>query len=64
MLRASQQAEQTVAGGICDMTKLAHAGADEIRASLSALGLVVAQVVNAHLSPAHLRPPASFLSPI
>ncbi len=51
LLRTAQQAEQTIAGGICDMTTLADADADEIRATLSALGLTVAKVPIAQLHP-------------
>ena len=51
VLRAAQQAEQTIASGICDMTTLANTDADEIHASLSALGLMVAKVAVAQVHP-------------
>ena len=47
LLRAAQQAEQTVACGFCDMSLCASAGIDEISATLSALGLTVHKVANA-----------------
>ena len=47
MSKAAQEAERTLASGLCDMTKLANASADEIRASLSALGVTVLEVNHA-----------------
>ena len=44
LLRTAQQAEQTIASGILDMTAVADADSAEIRAALSALGLMVAKV--------------------
>ena len=46
MTKAAEEAERTLASGLCDMTQMADASANEIGAALSALGVTVLQALH------------------